>query len=242
MPGLNTFFDYFDRCFVINLPERKDRRKTFYRQFQRLGCPAVSGLISRFEAIRPVDAGNFSSIGARGCFMSHLNLLRTARDAGYESVLVVEDDLQIYPRAAQRMNEVIAALNAKPWHIAYFGHGLQLKDGRLTMDVPSEKGIVTTHFYAIRRGAITRLVEFLELVLTRPKGHPEGGPMHYDGAVSTFRRANPDINTLLFCDPLGFQHSSKSDITPNWIDQTPLIKRLGPLLHKVAGLSLKRGQ
>ncbi|HAX77040.1 MAG TPA: LPS biosynthesis glycosyltransferase, partial [Cyanobacteria bacterium UBA11372] len=51
-----------------------------------------------FPAIRPDDAGDFPSIGARGCFESHLAILKQALADRLSNVLIVEDDLKISQR------------------------------------------------------------------------------------------------------------------------------------------------
>jgi glycosyl transferase, family 25 len=55
---------------------------------------------------------------------------------------------------------------------------------------------------------------FLRQVLDRPPGHPEGGPMHVDGAYTTFRRNHPEFMTLAAIPSLGHQRASRSDIYP----------------------------
>ena len=62
--------------FVINLPYRTDRRSEMQRELSRIGWNAQF-----FPAIRPASAGSFSSIGAHGCFLSHLAVLKAARNS-----------------------------------------------------------------------------------------------------------------------------------------------------------------
>lgn len=69
-----------------------------------------------------------------------------------------------------------------------------------------------------------RFLEFLELVLERPPGHPDGGPMYYDGALSTFQMQNRDINTYVVVPTLGYQRSSRSDLHPtSLLDELSLL-------------------
>ena len=69
-------------------------------------------------------------------------------------------------------------------------------------------------------GFWNRPVLFMEELQQRPPGHPDGGPMHIDGAYSTFRVQNPDVVTLIASPNLGWQRSSRSDVTPNWWART----------------------
>ena len=82
------------------------------------------------------------------------------------------------------------------------------------------------HFYGVNGTVLGSFVQYLEAVLTRPAGHPEGGPMHYDGAINMFRERT--ATPTLFATPsLGWKRSSRSDIAPNrWYDELPLARRL----------------
>src|SRR5689334_3561173 len=85
-------FDIFDEVRIINLVDRDDRRREMSQQLERLG--GISGNASFFEAHRPVSRGEFPSIGARGCFESHLAVLSGARDSGAQTLLLLEDDFE----------------------------------------------------------------------------------------------------------------------------------------------------
>ena len=77
-------------------------------------------------------------------------------------------------------------------------------------------------------GAIPKLIDGLETILSRPPGHPFGGPMHVDGAYSTIRMQNPDLKTYAHRPSLAFQRPSRTDIGElKWFDR---IERLRPLM------------
>jgi glycosyl transferase, family 25 len=67
--------DFFERVYAINLPYRKDRRSMIVEELKKAGIPLVPNKAEIFSAIRPDNAGEFPSIGARGCFESHLAIL-----------------------------------------------------------------------------------------------------------------------------------------------------------------------
>ena len=56
---------------IINLPERIDRKREMQKQLANVGWGA-----DFFSAIRPTHPDGFESVGARGCFLSHLAVLR----------------------------------------------------------------------------------------------------------------------------------------------------------------------
>ncbi len=57
------------------------------------------------------------------------------------------------------------------------------------------------------------MVDYLEAMLQRPKGSPDGGPMHVDGAYSWFRRAHPEVAAYVCTPSVAQQRSSRSDIS-----------------------------
>src|SRR5262245_54618489 len=217
--------DLFERGFVINLPDRVDRRKALTRELRRAGMALSPGRIEIFPAIRPDSAGRFPSVGARGCFLSHLMVLKKARDEVRGEVLVLEDDLALNPRFAELEPEIVHQLAEADWDIVYFGHRTGLRPQEGPELVRCEGPVLLAHFLGYHRRVLDRLIGFLERMLTQPAGHPEGGPMHFDGALTTFREQNPDVITLLTWPMLGWQTSSRSDIDAgSWFDRVPVIR------------------
>jgi glycosyl transferase family 25 len=74
----------------------------------------------------------------------------------------------------------------------------------------------------------------MELILTRPGGHPEAGPMHVDGAYTTWRLLNPTAVTLVAVPAVCVQRSSRSDVaTTRWFDNTPLVRNSVATLRRL---------
>lgn len=213
-----SFLAAFDRIAIINLPERADRRRAVTRELHRHGM-AVDGARVRFvEAIRPDGPGDFPSTGARGCFLSHLKTLRQAQADGVRRLLVLEDDVMFTPALAQA-EHLALALAGGGWHLAYPGHVQAALPGPLRWERSSEP-LVCAHCYAVPASALPVLVAFLEACLARPAGHPDGGPMHVDGALTVLRRQRPDLVTWVASRSLAGQRSSRSDIIgPSWLDR-----------------------
>jgi glycosyl transferase family 25 len=220
--------DYFARTCVINLPERSDRRKAMTQELAAAGMPLKPGKVEIFPGIRPDDAGGFSGIGVRGCFLSHLSILKQAQKDGLANILIMEDDLTISKRFKADQEKLINQLAQTDWGFVYFGHTAEVEETTSPATFqPYSQPMVTAHFYAINGTIVGQLIDFLEALLQRPPGHPDGGPMHLDGAYSTFRERNPEILTLIAVPNLGWQRSSRSDIAPNsWYDRTPVFKQL----------------
>lgn len=219
--------DFFERVYVINLPERKDRYRQMVQELEKAGMPLSPNKIEIFPAIRPSDARNFPSVGALGCFLSHLSILKQAKKDGLANVLILEDDLVISERFWAEQAVIVEQLRSVDWGFVYFGHSENVEKASVVEFYPFSAPIIMAHFYAVNGNILERLIGFLEELQQRSGGHPDGGPMHLDGAYSTFRMQNPDIITLIASPNLGWQRSSRSDISPNsWFDQLPIFKQL----------------
>ena len=201
---------------VINLAYRTDRRSEMEVQLRRIGWSAEF-----FPAVRPDEAGGFPSIGARGCFLSHLAVLKIARDRHVSKLIILEDDLNFVDGFRERWDELLATLDSVEWSIAYAGHLLVTASvGWSTFNFVANCHPVYRHFMIINGSAIETLIEGLEMILVRPPGDPLGGPMHVDGAYSTLRAQNANLNTYFVSPPRGYQRSSRTDIGDvKWFDR-----------------------
>jgi hypothetical protein len=231
--------DYFPRTYVINLPHRHDRRVAVTSELAKAGMPLSPGRVELFPAIRPDSAAGFPSIGVRGCYLSHLAVLRRALAEGLPRVLIVEDDVTLSPRFAAESATLIGRLSAEDWGIVHFGHRLPDLESVPPhaplgfVARPPGEIIVTAHCYGVNGPVIPRLVEFLEAAMHRPGGHPDCGPMHVDGAISGFRDRNRDVLTLAASPSLAGQRPSRSDIAANrWFDRLPVFRELASLARR----------
>jgi glycosyl transferase family 25 len=77
---LNNISD-IKHIYYINLESRPDRRKYFENQMKLVGLS-----VNRFNAIK-------HPIGAVGCSMSHLHLLKMAKVNNLDHILIMEDDI-----------------------------------------------------------------------------------------------------------------------------------------------------
>jgi len=67
--------------YYINLESRVDRKKFIEKQMENLGLN-----VTRFNAIK-------HHIGAIGCSLSHLQLLKFAKEQNFDHILILEDDI-----------------------------------------------------------------------------------------------------------------------------------------------------
>ena len=229
-----TIIEYFDRTAIINLPERVDRRTETREEFKKIGWPIENEKVFFFSAIKPDTPGGFPSSGVKGCFLSHMNIIKQAKHDKLANILIMEDDIAFVSDIDKIAAEAFQELDQKEWGFLYLGH-------EYTSDFTSGKRLELlteplplAHFYAVNGTIFDRFLDFLDQVLDRPPGHPEGGPMHYDGALSTFRMQNRDINTFLIVPSLAYQRSSRTDLLPpslwdRWTFLSPLVNQMRKL-------------
>lgn len=229
---------FFDRVYVINLKSRSDRREEMADQLARIGLSFDAPNVQLWEASRPAEAGGFPSIGTYGCFMSHLRVLRDARDRGLKSVLILEDDFNFTPEFLTLMPQVQRQLTHSVWGMFYgsytlYGELPALSDAACVQVDPG-LAVGTTACVAVHGLWLQPLIDYLEAMLQRPAGDPAGGPMHVDGAYCWFRAAHPQAETLLACKPLGYQRSSQTDVhTLPWFDRVQPVAAVVALLRKL---------
>ncbi len=238
----SSIFDAFERICIINLPSRPDRLREVLVDLNSAHILDNDPRLRIFPGVRPENAGAFPSLGAHGCFLSHLGVLREAKAAGVENVLLLEDDLALEAGARLPQPELVKVLCEGNWDFAYLGH---VEDsGDLTAPptwTTTDKPLVCAHFLAFNRRVLPALVEYLEDCLQRPAGHPDGGPMHVDGAYSMFRQRNPGLVTLMCMPSLGGQRSSRSDIHDNrWFDRLPVFREAAGLARMIINFMRKR--
>lgn len=72
-----------------------------------------------FEAVRPSSKGEFPTVGAKGCFLSHLGVLEDAIAADCSSFLILEDDVDFSVDFPDRIEGISKRLNNQEWDIFY---------------------------------------------------------------------------------------------------------------------------
>ena len=240
MPALSESFDLIR---VINLPERKDRLRVVSRQLALLGISFEAVKVEIYVAARPTELCGFDSLGVRGCFLSHLAILKDALARGVKSVLVMEDDCEVPACNLKMIGQVAQRLQGREWGFCYLGHIESVSEpapgaspGLIVFNGP----VRMTHLYGVHGHILPALVEYLEGCLVRLPGDPVGGPMDVDGALTMFRAAHPEAITLLAQPAMAVQRSSRSDIRFNRWEMTPGVKQAMALLRALRP-RLKRG-
>lgn len=204
--------DRFDRIRVINLVERHDRLRDMEHELAAIGL-ANDPRVAYFPAIRPADAGDFTSVGARGVYLGQLAILREAAAAN-EAVLILEDDCAFSPAARDYPTD-------GEWDIFYGGYEAAKPDDLANSD------IIGAHMMGFTAPAAKALVAWLD-ALTYEGIHPP-----IDAAYIWFRRANPEVATHFAVPPLAHQRASRSDIAPRLFDRLPGLREVAELARRI---------
>ena len=189
-----------------------------------------------YAEVRPDTPEGFPSIGTRSCFFSHLGILREAVVIEEDRIMILDNDIDFTADSLSHLPGLMEGLKTNDWSLFYGGYGetplgKAVAPGLLQLN--SEHGVSCTHFYAIRGSAIADLKDYLEAMLLRPPGDPNGGPMHYDGALSWFRKDHPHHITLAAEPPIGVQRSSRTDIHAlRWFDRWPIARSLASFFRR----------
>ncbi|MCG8586441.1 MAG: hypothetical protein MI757_17165 [Pirellulales bacterium] len=229
---MSSFFDFFDRTYIINLPDRRDRRRQVLAEVAAAAGGDVPNKVEIFPAVRPDDALDFENLGARGNVISHREAIRRADEAGCQRVLILEDDVVFRHVWRERGAEIRAELESNRWHVAYLGHLGELNDENPPFLRSGDAELIGAHCYALARPIFRPFIEFLEIIETRPAGHPDGGPMFFDGALNFFRKRERSP-TLIATPSLAKQRPSRNDCHDTaWFDRTPGVRQLVQFLRR----------
>lgn len=191
-------FSFFQTVRIINLPHRSDRRQEMLAEMRRVGMAACEK-VKFYEAVRPEEQGPFTSIGARGAFESHIELVRLAAEAN-TSVLIIEDDCDFLKGAEKYV--VPAGTD-----IFYGGYNALDPFDLMTSD------IMGAHLMGFSHRACTAMLRYLQTL------NFEGTHPPIDAFYVWLRRAHPELVTHFANPILGFQRPSRTDIAaPNRLE------------------------
>ncbi|MGB0563955.1 MAG: glycosyltransferase family 25 protein [Spirulinaceae cyanobacterium] len=232
--------DFFDRAYVINLPQRTDRRAEITRELKKADMPLEAGKVELVTAIRPEVAFPFKSIGAKGAFLSHLKVLKMAKAANLKNVLIIEDDLQFTPDFKAYETALITELASQDWDLVQFGYCTRGHNPNCELGAPLLQDFAGentgAHCYAVNGKVLKQLIHFLEALLKDAIRHKRSA-MSIDGAFNVFKWRNAEANRLITTRCFASQRSSASDISTCWFDQTPGLRQAARVARKVPGVS-----
>lgn len=193
--------DYFDGAFVINLDRRPDRMEKVQKEFDKVGLsvmriPAIDGNPSKLETV--------GKTGDVGCTLSHVSCVMTAKDLGWNNVLIFEDDVEFRDNANELFDKCIKNM-PEDWDMIYLGGNHWGRDLKLTPqmtqvapNIYKTTHTLTTHAYAIKETMYNAVIKHLS------KASKQVDVMYVD--------LQPDFNVYAIFPNLAWQRADKSDI------------------------------
>lgn len=226
--ALVDLFAGFGSRRLISMKARVERRQRIDASLGRYGLSLAELDVEVFDGLSFEDANGFPSKGVRGCFTSHMTLMQECAASG-KSMLVLEDDIDFHFDRIAAFRRAVPDVQAEDWDLVYLGYLVPETSGPPRLE-RYEGGTIGGHFYGVRPAFAQAVADYMQSCTTRPRGHPDGGPMYRDASFTMFRERRPELTTKLAIPPLGGQFSSRSDLTPKSYQTWPLI---GPALDKL---------
>ncbi len=119
---------FFPEAFCINLDHRGDRWAFFEGQMKKLG---LAGFVKRFPGVylktgeyAPRDRlqqGKYSILSCCGVMLSHRGIVKMAKEAGMEKVLVFEDDAWVLEENIGALAPALLDLEKQDWRAFFLG-------------------------------------------------------------------------------------------------------------------------
>ncbi|OZA28723.1 MAG: hypothetical protein B7X91_04570 [Hydrogenophilales bacterium 17-64-11] len=179
-PQLGAFWDMIDGVLVINLDSRADRwqdvqaRTAGFIPSEKLHrLPATLGAALPGFGMPPWFRGRKRDktwAGRAGCALSHRAAVAHARQQGWRTVLILEDDIELEPALAEVAAELPQTLKNSDWDVCYLGFTDPVSPYRTLASLPAGhrlcavSGCSTTHAYLLRNSVYDLLLEKLPAV------------------------------------------------------------------------------
>lgn len=118
------FKEYFDKIDILTLAENKKRQELMHKQFKNLNCEdEIYWQVSTFQPFCNViingfntsGYGKFSKPNEFNCSREHYTMIKRAYEDGYNSILLLEDDLRLL-KNKEKLKEYFENI-PKDWNI-----------------------------------------------------------------------------------------------------------------------------
>lgn len=175
--GLDAFWDMVDGVLVINLDTRPDRWQDVQARTAGLIPPEK---LHRLSATLGMSLPGFGAApwfrgrkrdktwaGRAGCALSHRAAVARAREAGWRTVLILEDDIEFEPALAEVLARLPGALGNANSDVCYLGFTDPIPPCRALAELPAGHrlyavaGCNTAHAYLLTERTFDWLLERL---------------------------------------------------------------------------------
>ena len=196
------------RIVYINLARRTDRRAEMEAELQLLQAPPAK--VERFEAVEHAE-------GLIGCGLSHLAVIRRAREQQWPNVLVFEDDFCASVDAAQleaRLQDIFSLPGG--FDVFMLAYNIVPADSAPPLGIVPTRNAQTTSAYLVHSDFYDTLIRNLEEGVALLQSEPH---RHWDFALDQYwKRLQPEARWYRANPRAGFQRASFSDCAQRFTD------------------------
>lgn len=130
----NKLENFVDNIFVINLDKRTDRWENIIKLFNENNIKKYERVPGKIVCKKDLETYGFElkpsfgneidvykyNIGSLGCFLSHLECIKLAKQRNYKRILIVEDDIKFSKNWEHKISNAIDEINKlKKWDMFY---------------------------------------------------------------------------------------------------------------------------
>lgn len=205
--------DFFEKVFCINLKRRNDRFHEMMSEFAKHQIDAeffsaVDGSLMAVPEIMSED-GTVIAKGYWGCLLSHLHVIKEARQRGYKNYMVFEDDADLHPDFQKQFSDYVSRL-PEDWEMIYFGGNHMEKPKMVGDNVARISKTFTTHAFGVKESAYDFIIEAWDKI---------------EKLDITLAKLQKHLNCYVFQPHLVMQRASHSDILNRHNEDWTLEKR-----------------
>lgn len=152
-------FEEFDAVYIINLDSRPDRMVDFRKGMKSIGMldHEIDEKIIRFPGIVPTVGP-----GVLGCTLSHLGIVKAAKAAGHQKILVFEDDAIPYNDGIGYMKDVIEDIRNENWEVYYLGYNSHQTLSLHSKNSLKGRDLFSTHAIAYKSSFFDKFIKDYE--------------------------------------------------------------------------------
>jgi GR25 family glycosyltransferase involved in LPS biosynthesis len=209
---MNTINTYFGKIYCINLDKRLDRWEESQKEFQKINIEverysAFDG--NKIKNVENLFVGHFEKAGQFGCLISHLNIIKKAKESKIPSVVILEDDVVFCDNFNQEFNLSMIEM-PKDWDMIFFGSNHVHSPIKISDRICKLRRAYSAHCYVIRDRMYDELIGLIE---------PMNEPLDV-----TYANIQSTHNCYVFNPHLVWQRPGYSDICEMVVDYTHVHK------------------
>lgn len=210
--------NFFSKCYCINLDRRQDRWENSSKIFQKFGIS-----VERFSAFDGKTLNlPYPHASELGGSISHMSVLKMAKELNLPNVLIFEDDVVIDEDVDNKFSNIISQIPLE-WDMIYFGGNHQGNISQVTENFFRVSHTYALQMYAVNNKCYDKIINFLEEKIDKIIK----GKVTYKPSVAAdffIALLQPSINCYCIRPHLSWQSQDFSDIQERIVNYDYLLK------------------